>query len=298
MIKKIGDELGGLLTAVFYRTMSMLDISTTRKIGMFITYLWYLLDQGRRNLALKNVKQALKVDDNEAKRIIRENYKHYGMMIGEIVKWKYIRERAGDYFEIEGKEILENLKGKGFILLTGHIGNWEIATIAFTTFVGEATAIVKKIQNNRINQIVTDIRKGMGLKLITGKNTVFQMMKKLRQGEILIFLLDQNAPVREAVFVNFFGRPASTFKVVAMLAIKFEIPVVPAYCIRKEDGTFKVVIEKPFHPVKGKTLEESVRLNTQQYTDFIEKVVKLYPEQWFWVHNRWKNQPEVKIEKK
>ncbi len=296
MVKKFLDYISYRILLVLFNHVKKLDLDGARRVGERLTIIWYLIDVKRKNLARRNVMNSLEVSESRAEEIVRDNFAHYGKMIGEIGKWEYIYENADSFFELHDfhhvEKLKEELKGKGFIVLTGHIGNWEIASIAFTRYIGKGTAIVKKIHNQYLNEFITDMRTRMGLDLISDKNTVFSMMKKIRKGEILVFLLDQNAPVQEAVFVNFFGRPASTFKVVAMLSLKFNIPVLPAYCIRNDEGKFDIYFDDPIYPVKGDDLESDIVRNTQLYTNFIEETVRKYPEQWFWVHNRWKNQPE------
>ncbi len=283
----------------FYNWLKNKDIEEARKIGEAIALGWYKIDRRRRQLAENNIKFALNASELQAKEIAKENFLHYGKIIGEIGKWEEIYSKSDQFFNLKNFSYVEELKGKektkGFILLTGHIGNWEIATIAFTKYIGSGTAIVKKIHNQYINDFITNMRKEMGLELISEKNTVFKMMRKIRNGEILIFLLDQNAPLKEAVFVDFFGKPASTFKVVALLSLRFNIPVLPAYCIRNQQGTFDINFEKPIYPQRTDNIEHDILLNTQAYTNFIEKVIIKHPEQWFWVHNRWKNQPLEKV---
>ncbi len=294
------DYVSYLFLKFFYIFLRFLGLNGARRVGENLTMLWFYLDKRRRKIALNNASFALDIPVREARKIVKRNYHHYGKIIGEIVYWKKIYRNWENFFRFENLEYLDELKksDKGFIILTGHIGNWEIASIGFVKKIGRGAAIVKPINNRYIDNFITSIREEIGIDLITGKNQVFEMMKRIRKGENLVFLLDQNAPAREAVFVDFFGKPASTFKVVALLSLKFNIPVLPAYCVRRDDAKFLVRLESPIFPIKSGNLDKDVIKNTQKYTTFLENVIKKYPEQWFWVHNRWKTQPEKPDEEK
>jgi len=290
-VKDIIDYSSFVVVEKLFNYLKSRNLSAARAIGEKIGVSAFYLDKHHRELATDNVIKSLNISRKSASDIVKENFKHYGKMLAEIAHWKEIYNNFDEFFIPENIEIMENAlnEKKGVIILTGHISNWEIAGMGYTKKFGKVNVIVKNIHNKYIDSLIKNIRNTIGANLIGDSNTVFQMMRVLRKGEPVVFVFDQHAPGRQGVFVDFFGRKAATFKVVAMLARKYNIPVIPAYSVRLDNGKFLLHVDDPIAPVITDNLEEDIVVNTQNYTKYIEGIVRKYPEQWFWVHKRWRN---------
>ena len=267
-----------------------LDLEKSLVVGERLGLLGYYMDSHHRKLAIDNVIKALNVSDKEAIDIVKSNFIHYGRMLSEITHWEEYYKNFEDYFITENIEIMEKglSRKKGAIILTGHIGNWEIAGIGYTRKFGKVNVVVKRVSNKYIDNLIRNIRNKIGINLIDDNNTVFKMMRALRNGGTVVFVFDQHAPGSQGVIVDFFGRKVAAFKVVGMLARKYNIPVIPAYSVRDGNGKFIIHVDEPIPPVVTDDLASDILENTQNYTNYIEKIVRKYPKQWFWVHKRWR----------
>ncbi|WP_457679120.1 lysophospholipid acyltransferase family protein [Thermovibrio sp.] len=177
---------------------------------------------------------------------------------------------------------------EGGILLTAHIGNWELMGALFSKLSeGKLSVVAKPMKNEKVDRLINSIRESWGIKVIpTGKGV--EVLKELKRGRFVGILLDQRPKVKEGVLTSFLGRKAYTNKGAALLSIKSGKPVIPAFCFI-EGGKYKIEVGEAIYP-EGKGVEEL----TQIYAKEIEKAVKKHPEQWFWFHRRWKNSPEFK----
>jgi KDO2-lipid IV(A) lauroyltransferase len=176
----------------------------------------------------------------------------------------------------------------GGILLTAHIGNWELMGALFSVISGGKLSVVAKpMKNRRVDRLINSIRESKGVKVIpTGR--VLELLRELKRGRYVGLLLDQRPKVKEAVLSEFLGRKTYTNRGAAVLSIKSGKPVIPAFCFY-EEGKYRVEVYEPIYP-EGKSVEELTLL----YDRAIERAVRKHPEQWFWFHRRWKNSPEFK----
>ncbi|MEO2083701.1 MAG: lysophospholipid acyltransferase family protein [Desulfurobacteriaceae bacterium] len=180
------------------------------------------------------------------------------------------------------------LPDEGGILLTAHIGNWELMGAFFSRLSGGRLSVVAKpMKNRRVDRLINGIRESWGVKVIpTGRGV--SVLKELKKGKFVGILGDQRPKVKEGVLTTFLGRKTYTNRGIALLSIKSGKPVIPAFCF-VEEGKYKIEVFRPIYP-EGKSVEEL----TQSYASAIEVAVRKHPEQWFWVHRRWKNSPEFK----
>ncbi|MEO2068448.1 MAG: lysophospholipid acyltransferase family protein, partial [Desulfurobacteriaceae bacterium] len=176
----------------------------------------------------------------------------------------------------------------GGILLTAHIGNWELMGALFSILSGNKLSVVAKpMKNKKVDNLINSIRARWRIKVIPLGN-VLEIVKDLKKDRYVGILLDQRPKVKEGILTTFLGRKTYTNKGAAILSIKTGKPVVPAFCFL-EGGKYVVRVYNPIYP-EGKSVEEL----TVEYTKAIERAVKEHPEQWFWFHRRWKNSPEFK----
>jgi KDO2-lipid IV(A) lauroyltransferase len=189
-----------------------------------------------------------------------------------------------------GLELL--LDRKGVIMLTGHYGNWELLGFTLTALGFPVTAVMRPLDNPYLNSFLLDVRARRGLQLLYKKGATQSADDILESGGTLCFIADQNAG-HKGEFVNFFGRPASTYKSIALLAIQHEVPIVIGYARRTSPRfRYEIGCTRISHPREWQGRENEVHWITQEYTNAIERIVREAPEQYLWIHRRWKSQPK------
>lgn len=190
---------------------------------------------------------------------------------------------------VEGKEHVDQAlaMGKGAILATCHFGNWEAARVLPTKGIPVAV-IVKKQRNTLFNDYTEKVRKKQGANLIDMKKAMRGIKHHLKQNEMIAILADQNAG-KNGLITDFLGFPASHWIGAAKISLKHKIPIVPGFALRTETETINVVFEPViFYPDKADT-EENCLLIINEINTIFERYIRKYPEQWFWVHKRWKS---------
>ncbi len=180
----------------------------------------------------------------------------------------------------------------GVIVLTGHFGNWEVSGYAMAALGFPAVAVARPLDNPYVDRFVRGVRERTGLKIVDKKGASTDVDATLNAKGAVCFIADQDAG-RKGVFVEFFGRPASTFKTIALMAMRHNVPIVVAYTKRLGNGyEFEVGVERVITPAEWSGADDEVWWITQTYTAALEAVVRRDPGQYFgWAHRRWKNQP-------
>jgi len=177
---------------------------------------------------------------------------------------------------------------RGLIIVSAHLGNWEVGMQYAACFMGKpALGVAKKIRFQPLNLRVHKLRTRFGNKIIYKKGALPDMRQALRGGGVVAMLVDQSKRL-EGVDVNFFGRKVPATPAAAFLAIRCKSPVLPIFCVREADGRLTIHVEPPLNFEWSGDLRADVQTNTQLITDAVERAVRRYPEQWFWVHKRWK----------
>ena len=247
----------------------------------------------RNSLAKKQLKMVFPNKTNkEINNIIRKMYYHMGLTTAESYFGR--KEKLFTTCEVQGWNNLKNAveEGKGVILATGHFGNWELAGKYIAA--NFKMAVVGKRQRNRYFDNYTNaLRLKDNVIVINKKNALRPILKMLGEGYIVSLLMDQNAG-RNGVLTDFLGHEASTFVGAAKIAIKTGCPVVPAYAIRKNDGSHLFICEEIISPTGFKNNLEDITKYTEIISKRIEKYIYQYPHLWFWVHKRWKGSKKAR----
>ncbi|MCD6153576.1 MAG: lysophospholipid acyltransferase family protein [Syntrophobacterales bacterium] len=224
-------------------------------------------------------------------RIAKNVYLNMGTVVAEFFEIPYLtEENMLEWVKFEGLENYTRAisKKKGILFYTGHFGNWELLAACFGLQGMIVNIIYRALDNPILEDFVAWFRTHTGHKVIPKGGAARKIVKLLKQNEMIGILIDQNVSWQEGVFVDFFGRPASTTTGLAALALLTGAPVVPAFIIRLEDGTYKIIIYEEIQVTKTDDYEADLFENTQRFTDIIEDVVRKYPDQYFWLHQRWK----------
>lgn len=262
------------------------------RMGRMLGLIFYYLDARHRRIVRRNLKFAFpEWDWGRVLQVTKRVFQNFGITALEIlqISCSSPRDVLAKARVVQGMENTEYLSNKnGVIIITAHLGNWEIASLFVSAFIKDPfVAVARKIRPQWFEQWVVDFRTRFGGEIITKKGALPDMRKSLRQGKVLGVLIDQSTKAGEGVKAKFFGHDVQAHAAVAMLALRHKSPVIPAFCVREENG-FRIIIEPPLNLERTKDLRADIQLNTQLMMDAIEKVIRLYPEQWFWFHKRWK----------
>ncbi len=254
--------------------------------------LWCALDRRRRHIAKSNIQLALGVSEREAERIARDNFLHLARVFTETTRMPQIH--AGNYtrfVEPDGAGRLEeSLRlGKGILLLTGHFGNWEWMAHTCPFFVsGRLNFVVRPVRPPWLNGVLTDLRTITGNGVIDKQDAAGPILKALAANEMVGILLDQNAGRQSGVYAPFFGGYVPTHRGMALMAIKSGAPVHPAFNWRTPSGRYRIEIQPALTLPDGGTLAERVFRMTALFNRCIEAQIRRFPDQWYWVHRRFR----------
>jgi KDO2-lipid IV(A) lauroyltransferase len=265
-----------------------------------IASLLYRVDARHRRVAMENLRLAFgdRYTEDARDRIVRGVYQHFCRMLMEMlhIPRKLDLRTWRDWIRLVGHEpVLDRLlRGGPVILLTGHFGNWEMAGYVFGVMGFPSHSVARVLDNPYLDRFLRRFRERTGQRLIAKKGGYDEMLEVLRSGGILSFLADQDAGER-GLFVDYFGRPASTHKAIALLAIEYNAPVVVGYARRLGDGfRYEVGCGDVIDPSDWAPQPDPVRYITQRYTTALERIVHDSPEQYLWLHRRWKHQPKAR----
>ena len=268
-----------------------------RLLGDFM----YLVDRRHRDRALANLRRSFpEMPEARRKKLARESMRAMFMLGVEVLFTtrlihvttftKYIE--MGNFAPVL-RLLLE--KNQGLIVLTGHYGNWEILGYVLATLGFETTSVARPLDNPYINHWVLGVRERMGQKIIAKKGATEDVTAALSEHGTVGFIADQNAGPK-GIFADFFGRKASTYKSIGLLAMQYNVPVVIGYARRvNQTFRFRVGMSDIIYPREWKDQPDPLRYVTQRYTAAIEKFVREDPGQYLWVHRRWKTRPKGEI---
>jgi len=290
----------GLVMGV-YGLCRLLPRSWAPPLGSLLGLAAYYLIPRRRRIALDNLRRAFGASELDPRAVAREAYRSLGRNLMELlVAMDQDRPEILRGVRIEGRSHMEEAfrEGRGVIFLASHYGNWELMNLV-NSATGVPTHVVARVLDNpRLNRMINRQRERFGAVVINSKDpsSVRQILSALHQKKAVAFLIDQNVVGNRGVYVDFFGRLAYTHKVVALMAIKTGAPVIPSFMHRVEGGGHRLVYGKALPLLKTGNRDHDVWINTQIMTRAVEDAVRQHPEQWLWMHDRWRKQPAVGTE--
>jgi Kdo2-lipid IVA lauroyltransferase/acyltransferase len=283
-----------LLTFFF----NLLPLAAALEIGATIGALGYYLVRSRRNIALNNLQLAFghSISLRERKRIAKESFANFGRVGVEFIRFsKMTKESSKQHVQIFGADNFQAVTdiGRGALALSAHLGNFElIASTANIMGLGSNHLMGRKIKPPVVDRFVSSLRRSCGVDTIPSREGIKIVLRKLRNNENVGVVLDQNMRRGIGVFVNYFGVAASTTPALALMAIRRQIPILPVFMIRCGRTAKHHMIFLPQCPTfeSGDRDKDSL-INTQRMTWLVEEIVRRYPEQWFWFHQRWRCRP-------
>lgn len=258
------------------------------KLGLLV----YRIDKKHRALAVDNLKKAfIDKSDNEILDICRKVFENLGRILFDYSRIPLIdSNNYSDFFEYEGVGHLKDAQKnkKGILLLSAHLCCWEMLGAHNFICTDSASVIAKDLHNKRVNGYVKKMRGRFGGNVIATRDSVRQVMKILNGSGTVCALIDQYAHKHEAINVEFFGRSASTHYFAALIAQKLDIAVIPMFLSRVGDFKYRIKYQKPCEITRTGDRKKDLHDNTQIFTKVIEDEIRSRPEDWLWVHKRWR----------
>ena len=263
-----------------------------RASGTLLGFAFYTIDGAHRRIAHRNLAAAFPGRrETERRSIARAAFAHFGRLLFELLAFSTLSpqnmlERVE--FEGEDRARLAYAQGKGVLFVTGHFGFWELHAMVHALQIAPIGLLARALDNPYLNGLLERIRQRTGNTVIYRRGTIRRVMRALQSGQGVAVLIDQHIMSRDAIYVDFFERPAATTSVVAALALRTGAPVVPVFALPLANGRLRVIYEHPVEPPRGETAD-AVREFTQRCTDVLEMYVRRHPDLWLWMHRRWRD---------
>ena len=278
--------------------LGFLPPSMAMGIGRAVGGVAYVLARDLRRTADTNLRLAFpEKSDEERAQLVRGSFDSLGRLLGFFSQMSSRSEQElKDLIDVQGWENLEaerEVHGQKLLLYTGHLGAWELTSFGFSLLGHKFVFLVRRVDNPRIEQMVDRVRTRFGNQTIDKLSAGREMLRILRHGKTSIGLLpDLNTLDDEAIFIDFFGVPAATTFLFAKFALRTNTPIIPVFSPWDEEkGKYLIIVEKPVTFERTDDEEENVRRLTVGLTQRIENQIRRYPNQWLWVHKRWKTRP-------
>ncbi|MEN6617009.1 MAG: lysophospholipid acyltransferase family protein [Syntrophorhabdus sp.] len=260
--------------------------------GRLLGRLGFIALRSRRKVAISNIHRAFPdFTASQAHATALSSFQKLGTNAVELLMAPYLRaEEIPERFSFEPKDAaLRTLgAGRGAIALTFHFGNWEIMGITSKLLNQPVVALARPLKKHeRLNTFLNSLRESTGLTIIVNTNTAKEVMRLLKNNAIIAILGDQREKRSRGVFVDFFGQPVPTSKGTAMIGMKTGCPVVPCYAVRKGFLRYTIMCGEPITMEREGNIEDLIAKNARKINAFLEKIIRQYPDEWFWVHQRW-----------
>lgn len=268
-------------------------------VGLIIGRLGYLMPGNLRRTGIRNLEIAFpELSEGERKRLLRGCFESLGRLLGEFSHLpratpEKLRQLI-EYDEVGLRHLREAERNKrGVIFLTGHLGVWELHSFGWSALEYPLSFLVRPLDNPRVEEMVEAIRTRFGNRAIDKQSAARQALRVLRQGGTLGILSDLNTQTREGVFVPFFGKLACTTAGIATLALKTDAVVIPTCAVwDKKRKRYFFHGDPPVELVRTGDQTKDIEVNTARFAAAVERMIRLYPDQWLWIHKRWKTRPE------
>jgi KDO2-lipid IV(A) lauroyltransferase len=284
-----------LVVRIFVCILQALSFETACRFAGFLAWVIYKVDKRHRQVAIENLQKAFPGQYNDAQIdvMVRGVYEHFCTVLIEIIHMprRYHLHNYKQSAVVHEPERLADayLTGRPVLFVTAHFGNWEMAGYHLGLSGFHSHAIARPLDNPYLDQFLRSFRERTGQKLLAKHGDFDNMEKILKAGGIIATLADQDAGQR-GLFVDFFGRPASTHKAIALLALEHNVPMV-VLGTPKLDGRYRIWGMDVIYPEDYEKSPDAIRAITQRFTTGLETLIRMAPEQYFWVHRRWKHAP-------
>lgn len=298
------DRLQYVALRLVHMMMQCWPVEWNLRAGQLVGDLLYLIDVRHRKRAIANIRRSFpRFSEAHARKLARESMRQMIMLFVEVLfTIRLVRldtfmnhVRLGDFkrtLELLMRRGADGASHNGLIMLTGHYGNWEILGYVLATLGFPTVAVARPLDNPYVNRWLLGVREKKGQRIVDKKGATLDITRTLDAGGTVGFIADQNAGPK-GLFVDFFGRKASTYKSIGLLAMQYNVPVVIGYARRV--GTkfeFEIGTTDIIYPRDWEREDKPLHYITQRYTKAIEDFVAAEPGQYLWVHRRWKTRPK------
>lgn len=273
---------------------SLAPLSLLRRAGEAIGWAAFHVVRIRRDIAVENIRSSLtNMDPRRAEKIALGSYMNLGRSMFEASS--LLRLSGDKVLRMVTVDGLKNLEAavahdKGAIIFTGHFGNWELLAPALVACGYPAFGVDTEHSNPRTHQLIVELRRSQGITVLPATQSLRDFMHVLTGKNVVGFPADQDGG-RDGVFVEFFGRPTSTQRALGLIAARSGCPVVPGFVIRENRDHHRLALGEPVWADRTLRSEAAVTDLTQRLTTELERVIRRHPDQYFWVHRRWKTRP-------
>lgn len=251
----------------------------------------------RRRVTLDNIASAFgeRYSEAERERIGRRSYVNFAKSMIEFASLKRLDgEKLRKLVRMDGAEYIDGAlaRGRGVVIVTGHFGSWELLGAATVAYGYTVDFLVGEQSNRLVDDMMNDLRRASGIGIIARGIAARGVFASLKENRIVALLSDQDAR-RAGIFVDFLGRPASTYQGAAQFAFRMRSDIVCCCIVRQADESHVAVFLPPVHPDAGAEREGEIRRLTEEHTRLLGSLVERYPDHYFWAHRRWKTRPPI-----
>jgi KDO2-lipid IV(A) lauroyltransferase len=282
------------LVSIVAALVRLMPMRGARRLGHAVGRLAYHVDGLHRRVALDNLAHAFPSrTPAERSAIARGMFEHFGAVLFELLKFGTLSpaqmQRLAD---VEGEERLNQAyqHGRGVLLFTGHFGYWEVQGLMNPLHARPISVLARPLDNPYLHARLERMRTRTGNSVIYRQGAIRRVLRELAANHGVAMLIDQHLHTPDAVYVDFFRRPAATTNALAALALRTGAPVIPAFALPIAGGRYRLIYEHAVEPPRADT-PDAIRDFTQRCTDVLEMYVRRHPELWLWMHRRWRERP-------
>jgi len=274
----------------------LFPIKINRFLGRRMGECAFFLAGSQRKKAISNLRIAFGGEKSagEIKDIAKGVFRNLGENLLETMNSsKFTPRNIDKYVKIKGLETVEKVlsQKRGFIVLSGHFGNWELLAGYFGVKKYPVNVLARKLRYDKYDTWLNDLRSNMGVNVIMRDGSAKTILRLLREGQSVAILADQDISSLDGVFVDFFGRPAFTPTAPVILALATAVPIIPMFIVREKD-IHTIYVEEPLELEITGNKETDIKVNTQKWSNVIESYIRKYPSHWVWIHERWKTEAD------
>ena len=281
----------------FIKILGLMPRPVSRAFAIGLAQMVYLLHFRLRQVGMRNLAMVFPEKSvAERSRILRGVFTSLGRQLAELCQFpSYTPENIGEVVVYDGLENYERAyaRGKGVLFLTAHFGGWELSAFAHSLHGHWLHIVMRPMDNEYLDRLLQHYRTMHGNKTVAKDDFVRGLLAAMKAGETVGILMDTNMTPPQGIFVDFFGIPACTASGLARIALRTDAAVVPGFTIWDPNlGKYRLRFDPALKLIRTGELEADIAANTQMFTKVIEDYVRKYPDQWLWVHRRWKTRPE------
>ncbi len=296
----VKEKIQYVLMINFSKFFGLLGFGFTKYAGKFLGFLMWICLSRRRNLAIRSVKKSFNVSHKKAIKIARKSFEHSARAFLEMNLVKtYANDSSKIVVHIPNRELFEQFidanPPRPTVGVTGHFGAWELLSVWMGNIFPEPRKrliVVRQYNNRASHAFIASCRESNGCQMIGHRRVIFNVIRALKEKGVVAFLVDQYTAVHEALRLDFLGRKANVNMGPALLAIRGDAIIFPVFLLRhaEKSNEYTFIVHEPLDTknLKSTSREDKVKEVTEFYTKAVEDIVTQYPEQWFWMHNRWK----------